>query len=322
LKRKRNQWLPDILGDGFEQTTIQMESDREGDVFCTLVRAVDTRQYDRNVLYIHGFSDYFFQTELADRFRENGFNFYALDLRKCGRSIRPWQTPFNLYSINEYYDDFDAAIDIIRTETNGKLTLLGHSTGGLALSVYLQCRPADWADALILNSPFFELNIKESYKKRGLPLIMFLGKYCPYLKIYKGLSPNYGNSISKRKFGEWDFNEKWKPLAVSTVNVSWLRAICMAQTFLQSGLNIRCPVLVMRSEKSFKSKQWSEEFRKTDAVLNVEHIGKYASKLGENVTEIAIKDGLHDLILSAPEVRTEVYKRMFEWLRANCLEHD
>jgi len=320
VKYNDNQWVPDILGDGFEQKTIQMQSDREGDVFCTLVRAVDIRQYERNVLYIHGFSDYFFQTELATRFRDNGFNFYALDLRKCGRSIRPWQTPSNLYSINDYYDDFDAAIDIIRTETNGSLTLLGHSTGGLALSVYLQDRPSDWADALILNSPFFELNIKESHKKRGLPFVMFLGKYCPYLKISKGLSPNYGNSISQRKFGEWDFNETWKPLAVSKINLSWLRAICMAQTVLQSGLDIRCPVLVMRSDKSFKSKIWSEQFRKADAVLNVEHISKYASGLGKNVTEIVIKDGLHDLILSALEVRTEVYNRMFEWLANQNLD--
>ena len=42
----------------------------------------------RAVLALHGFTDYFFNTELADHFAARGFAFYALDLRKCGRSRR------------------------------------------------------------------------------------------------------------------------------------------------------------------------------------------------------------------------------------------
>jgi len=38
------------------------------------------------VLYVHGFTDYFFQTGLADFFAARGLRFYALDLRKCGRA--------------------------------------------------------------------------------------------------------------------------------------------------------------------------------------------------------------------------------------------
>ncbi len=34
------------------------------------------------VLYIHGFIDYFFQTEMAEQFNQHGYDFYALDLRK------------------------------------------------------------------------------------------------------------------------------------------------------------------------------------------------------------------------------------------------
>ncbi|GAA3180448.1 hypothetical protein GCM10020255_074200 [Rhodococcus baikonurensis] len=56
---------------------------------ATLVRyqpqkeAVKTR---RAVLYVHGFTDYFFQKHLAEHFAEQGYAFFALDLRKCGRS--------------------------------------------------------------------------------------------------------------------------------------------------------------------------------------------------------------------------------------------
>jgi alpha-beta hydrolase superfamily lysophospholipase len=309
----------DILGNGFRQITIQMKPDCEGDVFCTLIYAENIPQYDRNVLYVHGFSDYFFQTEMAEQFRQNGYNFYALDLRKCGRSIRPWQTPYNLYNISDYYEDIDVAIAYIEKETKGRLILLGHSTGGLALSMYLHNRPQKSIDALILNSPFLELNVKKNLKKIGLPIISFLGKFFPNIKIKKGLSLNYGYSISKKRYGEWEYNEEWKPVAVSAVNASWLRAVYKAQSKLHKGLAINCPILVMCSDKSFKSKQWSDKFMQADAVLNVEHIKKYAPLLGKNVTEIVIPNGLHDLFLSASEVRENAYKCMFKWLQKTLI---
>jgi alpha-beta hydrolase superfamily lysophospholipase len=304
----------DVLGGDFRQIDIRLKPDREGDVFCTLVCAGNIPEYERNVLYVHGFSDYFFQTEMAEQFRQNGYNFYALDLRKCGRSIRPWQTPYNLYDIADYYEDIDAAITQIREETKGKLTLLGHSMGGLVLSMYLYDRPANAIEALILNSPFLELNIKRYLKIIGLPAISILGKFFPNIRIKKGLSLNYGYSISKKRYGEWEYNENWKPVAVSDVSISWLRAIYKAQNRLRKGLNLSCPVLVMRSDKSVKGRLWSDKFRNADAVLDVEHIRKYIPSLGKNTTETVIANGLHDLFLSASEVRTETYKRMFEWL--------
>jgi alpha-beta hydrolase superfamily lysophospholipase len=304
----------DVLGNGFRQMSIQMKPDREGDVFCTLVCAENIPQYDRNILYIHGFSDYFFQTEMAEQFRQNGYNFYALDLRKCGRSIRPRQTPYNLYNITDYYEDIDAAITQIMKETKGKLILSGHSMGGLVLSMYLHDRPENAIEALILNSPFLELNIKRYLKVIGFPIIRVLGKLFPEVRIKKGLSLNYGYSISKKKYGEWIYDENWKPISVSSVTASWLGAICKAQRKLQKGLNINCPILVMHSDKSVKSKHWSEMFGKADAVLNVEHISKYAPLIGKNVTDIVITDGLHDLFLSERKVRTKAYRCMFEWL--------
>jgi alpha-beta hydrolase superfamily lysophospholipase len=304
----------DVLGGDFRQINIRLKPDREGDVFCTLICAGEIPEYERNVLYVHGFSDYFFQTEMAKQFRQNGYNFYALDLRKCGRSIRPWQTPYNLYDIADYYEDIDAAIAQISKETKGKLTLLGHSMGGLVLSMYLHDKPANAIDSLILNSPFLELNIKRRLKTIGLPVVAVVGKFFPNIRIKKGLSVNYGYSISKKKYGEWEYNENWKPVAVSDVSISWLRTIYKAQNKLHKGLDINCPVLVMRSDKWVKDKLWSDKFRNADAVLNVEHISKHIPSLGRNATEIVINNGLHDLFLSAFEVRTEAYKRMFEWL--------
>lgn len=33
-----------------------------------------------------------------------------------------------------------------------------------------------------------------------------------------------------------------------------------------------------------------------------------------DVQTLAIQNGLHDLVLSAPTVRTEVYQQLFQWL--------
>ncbi|MDR1592981.1 MAG: alpha/beta hydrolase [Prevotellaceae bacterium] len=303
----------DILGNGFRQLTIGLKPDCEGEVVCTLIDA-GIVQFDRSVLYIHGFSDYFFQTEMATQFRNNRYNFYALDLRKCGRSIRPWQTPCNLYSISDYFEDIDAAITQIRKESPGKLVVVGHSTGGLALAMYLNNRPKIDVSALVLNSPFLDLNISPVLKKVGLPIVSFVAKFFPDIRIKKGLSLNYGYSISKNRHGEWEYNEEWKPLAVSEVRASWLRAIYCAHRELRRGLSIDCPTLVMRSDKSFKSREWTDAFLCSDAVLNVESIRKYAPLLGKNVSEIVVTGGMHDLFLSASEVRETAYRRMFEWL--------
>ena len=55
-------------------------------------------------------------------------------------------------------------------------------------------------------------------------------------------------------------------------------------------------------------------FRSGDAVLNVEHISKLGRELGNNVTEVEIPDGLHDLALSSPAVRAAFYDTVLSWL--------
>jgi len=97
---------PDILGNGFENETLSMNHDYEGKVVATLVRKKAEKPSTKAVLYIHGFGDYFFQEEMADQFIQHGFNFYALDLRKYGRSLMPHQTPCFCKDITEYFEEF------------------------------------------------------------------------------------------------------------------------------------------------------------------------------------------------------------------------
>ena len=117
-----------------------MTDDYEGEVVCTLVkRTTDNNTHDA-ILYVHGYNDYFFQRELGDSVNARGYNFYALDLRKYGRSLRPHQDAFFCKDLGEYFADIDTALATIRSEGNERIWLMGHSTGGLITSYYLHER--------------------------------------------------------------------------------------------------------------------------------------------------------------------------------------
>src|SRR4029453_972986 len=148
-------WTEDELGDGYEQLTIPLgaDPDGEGTIVATLVRRIDEAPKDTDVIYVHGFSDYFFQRELADFFTERGFAFYALDLRKCGRSRRDGHTGHYVSDLSLYDAELDSAV-----------VIAAHSTGGLIAALWLDrvnARPGGSKGAgitgLILNSPWLDL---------------------------------------------------------------------------------------------------------------------------------------------------------------------
>lgn len=64
-------------------------------------------------------------------------------------------------------------------------------------------------------------------------------------------------------------------------------------------------------------KEWSPEASRADIVLDVKDIKKYGLELGTDVTAARVNGGMHDLILSAPDVRYPVYRYIFNWLSAH-----
>ena len=73
-------WAPDIL-PGYWQRTIPLGPDPagEGDLVATLIRrdepAGPAGHAGHAVLAVHGYTDYFFHTALADHFAGRGFAF-------------------------------------------------------------------------------------------------------------------------------------------------------------------------------------------------------------------------------------------------------
>jgi len=308
------EYKSDVLGDTFEQATILQPDDYEGNVTCTLVKR-KSGQSKIGVLYIHGFSDYFFQTEMADKFSKKGFAFYALDLRKYGRSHSENQKICNVRNLNEYFADIDTALSIMHQEGVEKILLSGHSTGGLIVSLYANQRIGkELFDAIYLNSPFFDMNLNPILKKVVLPLVVKKGNKSPNKIMKGGLSPWYGMSIYYKDKGEWQYNLAWKPHNAPAVNYGWLKAIYDGQRQIHKGIKLSKPTLVMYSNNSVYNKNWTDEMLTGDAVLNVKDIEKYAKKIDGNVQIQSIEDGMHDLILSKKSVREEVYFKLFQWL--------
>ncbi len=87
-------WQQDILGDNFQMRYVDQGKDYCGNVRSTIIRNRPVVPSRRGILYVHGYNDYFFQKEMAERFVDSCINFYAVDLRKYGRSIMPGQKMF------------------------------------------------------------------------------------------------------------------------------------------------------------------------------------------------------------------------------------
>ncbi|GAA2795936.1 alpha/beta hydrolase [Nonomuraea dietziae] len=298
--------------DVYETTVLRLPSDFEGEVVATLLaRTAGSR---RAVLYLHGFTDYFFQDHLADFYLERGVDFYALDLRKYGRSLLPHQTRGLIRSVTDYFPEIDEAVRLIRKD-HDELTLNAHSTGGLVAALWAdRARGKGLVQGLVLNSPFLDLNVPYplrlaadllktplSYTTRPLPL---------------GVSTAYGQSIHRDHGGEWDFDLELKPLGGFDVHATWLAAIRRAQRRLHRGLVVDVPVLVLAAAAGLRVRDFSPEARSADIVLDPRQIARWSTSIGPHVTCVRVRDGIHDLVLSAEPVRKQVFDEIDRWTRA------
>lgn len=303
----------DVLGDGYELSRLAFEDDHEGEVVATLVRRRGAG-HRRAVLYLHGFVDYFFQKHLADFYVERGYDFYALDLRKCGRSLLGHQTPHFARDMADYFPEIDEAVRLIR-EDNDVLLLNGHSTGGLIAALWAdRVRGQGLVDGLFLNSPFLELNVPPPMRLLAGPLVRGLARSRPSMVWPAGVSPAYVRSIHKDMDGEWEFDLALKPVEGFPVRVGWLAAIIRAQRRVRAGLRIDVPTLVMASARTVRGRK--ADFGTGDGVLDADDIARLSTRLGRHVTCVRVDGGLHDLVLSAEPVRATVFDELDRWMNA------
>ncbi|MFC4374763.1 alpha/beta hydrolase [Nocardia halotolerans] len=332
--RTDEQWHTDILGTAFQQRTLPLgpDPDGEGEVVATLVRyrpEADTPADAPTVLYVHGFTDYFFQQHLAEHFAARGHRFYALDLRKCGRSRREGQSAHYVSDLAFYDAELNESLRIAREETGNDVVVLAHSTGGLVTALWLDRLEAAGGSAaagvsgVVLNSPWFDLQGPSFYRTVGTPIINAVGRFRAFAQIPgMGVSTAYGDSLHRTRAGEWDYNLEWKPLAGEPVRLGWLRAIRQGQARLQQGLTIGVPALILRSRVTKFAREHSPAVDVADAVLDVRQIQRWAGCLGERTSIVPIDGARHDVYLSANPARTTAFTETDNWLDWLTTQHN
>ena len=322
-------WVPDILGAPFEQLTLLLGTDAEGDVVATLVRsrpraAALAPLVDVDVLYVHGWSDYFFQTDLARSWNRLGARFYALDLRKYGRSMRQGQTPGYVASLDEYDADIAAALDAMRARSRGRarrsprrLVLMGHSTGGLTLSLWAARHPGE-AAAVVLNSPWLELQTGAIGRQAIAPLVAARARFDPL-----GTNPVVDLGFytrAQRELGTLpDSPEGWRPERGFPTHPGWLAAIMTGQRTIAAGVDIDAPVFVLLSTGYTSPMHWAPAMTSTDSVLVVDDIARAATRIGRRVGIQRIPDAIHDVFLSDREARAAAYAALQAWLLTGAM---
>ncbi|PJI94143.1 alpha/beta hydrolase [Luteimicrobium subarcticum] len=334
-------WSPDVLGEGFEQLTLPLGEDAEGELVATLVRyrpdADGSAGPDvlggagrapgpldgADVLYVHGWSDYFFQVEHARFWHALGARFHALDLHKYGRSLRPGQTPGFTSDLRGYGRDIEAALAVMghglvpseRTREDAPLVLVGHSTGGLTLSLWAAAFPGR-ASALVLNSPWLEFQAGAVARAAMAPAVGVRSRWQP-----RGRMPTvdlgfFTRTVSRRFGGEWDYDLAWRPEHGFPLHPAWLDAVFRAQAEVARGLGVELPVLVLLSTRSVLQPVWSEAMAHADVALDVDRVAQRSLDLGRHVTVARIEGALHDVLLSAPDVRASAYDVVRRWAEA------
>ncbi len=316
-------WGPDVLGPGFAQRTLPLGQEDGEELVATLVRALPgaaARLFgplrDIDVLYVHGWSDYFFQTELAQFWTTRGARFFALDLRRYGRSLRAGQRPGDVVSLEDYDTDIAAALDVMAegARRGRRLVLLGHSTGGLTLTLWAARHPGR-AAAVVLNSPWLELQLGPLGRQALTPLINARARIDP-LGPHPAVDLGFYTRAQREVGTLPQAPEGWRPERGFPTHPRWLAAVVAGHRRIAEHVDIGCPVLVLLSQRSTFPSRWIPEMTETDTVLVVDDIARAATGIGRLVTLARIDGALHDVFLSRAPARAAAFAVLDGWIRA------
>ncbi len=349
------EWVQDILGPDYQSTTLRVPArDGTGDYRSTLVRhrpagsgsapartggawppreaGAGGRQVLPPVLFIHGWSDYFYNTALAEFFTSRGHPFYAIDLHNHGRSLDSVELGGYVANLADYDAEILAAHQLIagahpvdaaehrpaeqladRTGVPTPVVLVGHSTGGLIATLWAHHHPG-LVGHLILNSPWLEIQGGAAIRRAATPLVQ-LADLRPLMRMRVPERSFYWRGISDQAYGEWPVDKSLRPPQAFPVRAGWMKAILAAQQEVASGLKLPMPILVLLSAKSMLGPVWSDAMLHADVVLDVRSLALRTLSLGDSVSLERIEGALHEVFLSLGPVRHEAYARLERWMR-------
>ncbi|WP_063337934.1 MULTISPECIES: alpha/beta hydrolase [unclassified Marinomonas] len=315
----------DILGSDFKAITLKPAEQQ----ICTLIHyqaQANIEPAGIALLYVHGYTDYFYQAGLAEFFAELGCDFYAVDLHGYGRSIRPFQADHNKNQFSNYYHDLDACLNTMAAKGVKRCVILGHSTGGLIVSRYLSNEYSSRSDSiniigLILNSPFLSLPMPLNEEKWRLPLYNFISKALTHISLPAKTATPYAQTLHESLAGEWGYRLDWKPSQGSPLSFNWVHKIIQEQALcLQTQCDI--PTLLCRSSKSTYKSPNVAEIKQGDGVLDVENMEAKAKCIFTELDIAIIDKGFHDIYLSPIDVRLTYLDKIKHWLTFNFIKFE
>ncbi|MCL1907414.1 MAG: alpha/beta hydrolase [Propionibacteriaceae bacterium] len=305
--------------EGFEYCHYHMPSrlhlpaEGEGHLISTLIRHHQA-QRPQAVLHIHGWNEYFFQPHLAEFYESLGYDFYAVDLHRYGRSLQDDELPGYMESVDDYIEEIDACLEVIEAD-HESIILNGHSTGGLIASIYASQRPGR-IRGLVLNSPWLDMQGTELMRTLTPILVRGLSVASPTMTLPASENHLYGESLHSSFHGEWEYDLNFKKIQSQPIRPGWVKAVVDGHDRVAAGLGIDCPVFVGTSRRSSNPKQWGDEASSTDLALDVERIAARVPLLGEHTTLVRFEGALHDVGLSRIEVRTRFFDEIRRWEQA------
>lgn len=311
---RRDDWTTDILGAPYEARRLHLfPADDGAPIEAVLVRRTEGNR--KAVLHVHGFADYFFQTAYADHWLARGYDFYALDLRRYGRSLLEGQYANYTDDLGEYYEELDLAFTEVNRE-HDHIVLSAHSTGGLTVPLWASDRGLQVA-GMVLNAPWLDMHGDTVTRLLAMPVIHQLGNYQPLREVPRKVSGIYARSLHKEHLGEWDFNLDWKPIKSWPVYAGWLRAIRTGHGRIAAGLDLDMPILVICSARSSHPVSADDpDATSSDIVLDVEQIRRRAPLVGRHVTLAMVEGVIHDAFLSPAGPRDRAFAELDTFLTA------
>ncbi len=316
-------WLPDPLGPGYDYQTLDFGHDDDGPLVATLVRYAPPRRltnFGRRakgvILSVHGWSDYFYNRELAEFWHRSGYHFYALDLRHHGRSLRvEHELPGFISNLEDLDLELNASLQIIQRE-HPRLPVVaqGHSMGGLILSLWI-ARTNAKVKALVLNAPWLEFQGTAFLRVPINGLMEAMSRSNPRRKILPNQFDHYWQSLSDQANGQWDIHHRWRPTFAFPSTAGWLHTILEGHAQVARGLDLNLPILVMTSKHSHFSTAYSQQMQQTDSVIDVVQTRLRALKLGSFVTLSEIEGAMHDVFTSQESARATAFRDLNLWLR-------
>lgn len=319
------EFAEDLLGPPWVARTIALGDRTDGgeepgapDV-ATLVHRADAGGRRRAVLYLSGFVDYFFQTEHAQAWTDAGYDFYALDMRRAGRSTNGHPRPDDVRDLRVHEEEIGAALRLLRAGGADQVVLLGHSTGGLQAVLWAADHPGT-VDAVVLNSPWLDLNRGWFDRVVATALVDRLGARWPSRQV-GSLGEAYGRALHRDTGGVWDYDLTLKPHAGFPVRAGFFRSVRRAQAEIARGLDVSVPVLLACSTRSGdRVAPGPAELTSTDVVLSVEQMLERAPMIGDDVTIMQVPGGIHDLALSPSTAREHYTRGAVEWANSRLRE--